>query len=76
VGRISPEAPIPVLLADQHDVRLGGAAGVACFLRTLGADVQLAGVVGDDHDGRTLASLLREAGIAGDLVRSQRFRLR
>ena len=58
--RISPEAPVIVLREDLAEVRLGGAANVASFLRGLDADVVLAGVVGDDVEGRTLQRLLQE----------------
>jgi D-beta-D-heptose 7-phosphate kinase / D-beta-D-heptose 1-phosphate adenosyltransferase len=60
--RISPEAPVPVLRADDPEVRPGGAASVAALLRALGAEVRLAGVVGDDVDGRVLKHLLDEIG--------------
>ena len=39
--RVSPEAPVPILQVDQQDVRPGGAACVASFLRGLGADVSV-----------------------------------
>ena len=61
--RVSPEAPVLVLRADECEVRLGGAASVAVLLRGLEADVTLAGVIGDDVSGRTVQRLLGEAGI-------------
>jgi len=61
--RVSPEAPVLVLRANQCEVRLGGAASVASLLRGLGANVVLAGVLGDDADGRVLRRLLEESGI-------------
>jgi D-beta-D-heptose 7-phosphate kinase/D-beta-D-heptose 1-phosphate adenosyltransferase len=61
--RVSPEAPVLVLKADTHEVRLGGAASVAGLLRGLDADVTLAGVIGDDASGRVVLRLLDEAGI-------------
>ena len=61
--RVSPEAPVVVLRADQREVRLGGAASVAVLLRALEAEATLATVTGDDHDGRTIRRLLDEAGI-------------
>ena len=39
--RISQEAPVPLLRADQREHRLGGAASVATMLRALGAQVRL-----------------------------------
>ena len=61
--RVSPEAPVVVLQADQQDVGLGGAASVAAQLRALEAEVVLAGVVGDDSEGRILTNIIREGGI-------------
>lgn len=67
-GRISPEAPVPVLCSDYDEVRLGGAASVAYLLRGLEVEVTLAGIVGQDADGRTIRRLLDEAGINHSLV--------
>jgi len=66
--RVSPEAPVIVLRADQEEVRPGGAASVAYLLRHLDADVTVAGVVGDDRDGHTLRAMLRDEGIDEQLV--------
>ena len=52
--RISQEAPVILLHADQREERLGGASSVATMLRALGARVALAGVVGDDADGERI----------------------
>ena len=49
--RISQEAPVILLRADQREERLGGASSVATMLRALGARPALAGVVGGDADG-------------------------
>ena len=48
--RISQEAPVPLLRADQREHRLGGAASVATMLRALGAQVRLIGGVGHDPE--------------------------
>jgi len=63
VSRISPEAPIPVLLAKHNDVRLGGAGNVAANLRAMEAEVELIGMVGDDDNGRALLGLLDDIGV-------------
>lgn len=65
VGRISPEAPVPVVTFDHEQHRAGGAANVALNARALGAHVELAGVVGDDDAAVRLTDLLRAAGIPG-----------
>jgi D-beta-D-heptose 7-phosphate kinase/D-beta-D-heptose 1-phosphate adenosyltransferase len=66
--RISPEAPVPILRADDQDDRLGGAAVVAQLLRGLEAEVTCAGMVGADAAGETVLRLLDESGIMRDNV--------
>ena len=66
--RVSPEAPVLVLRADEHEVRPGGAASVAMLLRHLEAKVTLAGVVGDDAGGRSLTRILDDERIDHELV--------
>jgi rfaE bifunctional protein kinase chain/domain len=63
VGRISPEAPVPVVVFDHEEIRLGGAANVANNLRALGAAVDLIGVIGDDDSGAQLKGELAAKGI-------------
>ena len=58
VTRISPEAPVPVVLHDHDEVRLGGAANVAHNIAALGGTARLIGVVGPDEDGRVLRASL------------------
>ena len=63
VERISPEAPIPVVHVHREEVKLGGAANVACNIAALGGKVTLAGIVGADQMGEMIRSLLRDKGI-------------
>jgi D-glycero-beta-D-manno-heptose-7-phosphate kinase len=63
VARISPEAPVPVVVFDHEEIRLGGAANVAHNLRALGGAVDLIGVVGDDDSGAQLKGELAARGI-------------
>ncbi|MCA8996038.1 MAG: bifunctional heptose 7-phosphate kinase/heptose 1-phosphate adenyltransferase [Planctomycetaceae bacterium] len=63
VSRISPEAPIPILQADEEEVRLGGAASVASLLAGLNASVSLNGIAGNDPERQILAALVRELQI-------------
>src|SRR3989337_2257461 len=46
VGRISPEAPVPVVAVTRDTRALGGAGNVAVNLSGLGAGVGLAGLIG------------------------------
>lgn len=66
VSRISPEAPVPVVLHQATEDRLGGAANVALNIRALGAAPILCSVVGEDADGRCLQAMLPEAGMTAD----------
>jgi rfaE bifunctional protein kinase chain/domain len=72
VSRISPEAPVPVVLHRVTEDRLGGAANVALNVRALGGIPWLCSVVGSDSDGNDFsAKILAGAGIAGNgIVRS------
>ncbi len=63
VSRMSPEAPVPVVVFDHEDYRLGGAANVANNLHALGAAVDLIGVIGDDEAGGLLKTELAARGI-------------
>lgn len=56
--RLSPEAPVPVVLLQHTEDRPGGAANVALNLAALGARTMLLGAVGEDEAGRRLHRLL------------------
>jgi D-beta-D-heptose 7-phosphate kinase/D-beta-D-heptose 1-phosphate adenosyltransferase len=66
VGRISPEAPVPVVRFQSEYMRLGGAANVAHNLASLGARVSLVGVVGKDAVADRLREQLAAGGIGVD----------
>ena len=57
-GRISPEAPVPVVKIDHSEDRPGGAANVALNIASLGGQVQLAGIVGEDETASALTKSL------------------
>ena len=63
VARISPEAPVPVVVFDHEEIRLGGAANVAHNLRALGGAVDLIGVIGQDDSAAQLRNELAAKGI-------------
>jgi len=69
VSRISPEAPVPVVLVRSEEERPGGAANVARNCVALGAQAQLLSVVGKDESGARLAQLVRQEGIRAKLHR-------
>lgn len=68
-GRISPEAPVPVVHVHETDDRPGGAANVAVNLASLGVSTRLVGVVGKDESGDCLATILKGRGIRCDFHR-------
>src|SRR4051812_9494238 len=59
VGRISPEAPAPVLVVKRNEVAIGGAGNVARNIASLGARCIFVGVVGDDDAGREVIARLQ-----------------
>jgi D-beta-D-heptose 7-phosphate kinase/D-beta-D-heptose 1-phosphate adenosyltransferase len=62
-ARLSPEAPVPVVLVEREVLRPGGAANTAVNVRALGAAAELAAVAGDDENGRALRRLLEEEDV-------------
>lgn len=62
-GRISPEAPVPVVHVRDTESRAGGAANVAVNLVALGIDTTLIGVVGQDEEASALRSVLEQQNI-------------
>ena len=54
VSRISPEAPVPIVLQEESFYTPGGAANVANNLVSLGADVTLVSKIGNDIEGGIL----------------------
>ena len=71
VSRISPEAPVPVVLVSGEERRLGGAANVAWNCAALGARTRLLSVVGADEEGAVLENLLSKEGIEPRLHRDR-----
>ena len=69
VHRISPEAPVPVVLATHDTWTAGGAANVALNLSNLGVVTTVAGCVSNDEAGQRLRSILNEnkIGLIGEV---------
>jgi rfaE bifunctional protein kinase chain/domain len=63
VSRISPEAPVPVVLVEKETFLLGGAANVVNNVHSLGGRVTLCGVVGDDEMGQRILNELNVKGV-------------
>ena len=63
IGRISPEAPVPVMHLQRSESRLGGASNVARNVAALGAHVSVFGVLGADPAGKALCTHLDELRI-------------
>ena len=70
-GRISPEAPVPVVRMRSTDQRPGGAANVALNLAALGVQTCLAAVVGADERGVELQRLLEQRGVRCEFIRAK-----
>jgi D-beta-D-heptose 7-phosphate kinase/D-beta-D-heptose 1-phosphate adenosyltransferase len=58
VGRISPEAPVPVVEFEKESFMPGGAANVARNLSALNAGTEIYGVIGRDSAASQLKGLL------------------
>lgn len=63
VERISPESPVPVVVARDRLRKLGGAGNVVRNLVTMGARVALFATVGSDNPGRWFKTHCEETGI-------------
>jgi D-beta-D-heptose 7-phosphate kinase/D-beta-D-heptose 1-phosphate adenosyltransferase len=62
-GRISPEAPVPVVRVNEREDRPGGAANVAVNLASVGVQTTVVGLVGSDDEAAELSGLLEAKGI-------------
>ena len=68
--RLSPDAPVPVIVADHDGLRsmAGGASNVATCLGALGGTALCAGVTGADAPGATLRRILEQGGADTSLL--------
>ena len=60
VGRVSPEAPVPIVSGVIEENRLGGAANVALNVKAMGAVPILCSVIGDDFRGKLFLDLMED----------------
>lgn len=63
VERISPEAPVPIVLVEDEKLKLGLAANVADNVRALGGSALLTGIIGKDRAASDFRTLLRSSRI-------------
>ncbi len=61
--RISPEAPVPVVLIKGFEERPGGAGNVARSITALGGQCALAALLGDDKAAEQLEALLQQENV-------------
>src|SRR3982751_5231558 len=74
VGRISPEAPVPVVEVTGERFFPGGAANVARNLREFLDRVSVIGLIGNDRSGQQLRQLLAERKIdISDSIEDEKF---
>ena len=59
-SRMSPEAPVPVVIPETSSFSPGGAGNVAMNLSSLGANVSCVGYVGNDNNGVDLIECLKK----------------
>ncbi|HYV26581.1 MAG TPA: D-glycero-beta-D-manno-heptose-7-phosphate kinase [Candidatus Eisenbacteria bacterium] len=75
VGRISPEAPVPVVEFERESFMPGGAANVARNLSALNVHTELFAIVGRDEGAQRLKHLLAEQAVDCQGLLSQSHRL-
>ncbi|MGF1846341.1 bifunctional D-glycero-beta-D-manno-heptose-7-phosphate kinase/D-glycero-beta-D-manno-heptose 1-phosphate adenylyltransferase HldE [Vibrio lentus] len=67
-GRISPEAPVPVVKVENNEERPGGAANVAMNIASLGGHAHIVGLTGKDEPAEVLKSTLGALKVKCDFV--------
>ena len=63
VSRISPEAPVPVVVTKRKTHVPGGAANVAANIAALDGKAILGGLVGNDESATVLRQIIEEKGV-------------
>jgi rfaE bifunctional protein kinase chain/domain len=63
VSRISPEAPVPVLMCEHTENRPGGAANVALNVKSLGAVPVMCSVIGKDENSQVFRQMIQKLGM-------------
>jgi rfaE bifunctional protein kinase chain/domain len=71
-SRISPEAPVPVVVYVNENYKLGGAANLANNLASLNQDVSLLSIIGSDTSAQIIHDLLDKHKINNLLIESKK----
>lgn len=71
ISRISPEAPVPIVLNAKNTYSAGGAANVAVNLASMGLNIGIAGIVGMDHHALQMKNILKEYNIQSSIIASE-----
>jgi rfaE bifunctional protein kinase chain/domain len=66
VSRVSPEAPVPVVMHTYTENRLGGAANVALNIKSLGAAPVMCSIIGTDDNSKIFRNLIRQLEMPED----------
>ncbi|MCL9775042.1 bifunctional D-glycero-beta-D-manno-heptose-7-phosphate kinase/D-glycero-beta-D-manno-heptose 1-phosphate adenylyltransferase HldE [Vibrio methylphosphonaticus] len=72
-GRISPEAPVPVVKVENNEERPGGAANVAMNIASLGGHAHTIGLVGQDEPAKVLTDTLTSLKVKCDFVELENY---
>ncbi|MGH1537737.1 MAG: bifunctional D-glycero-beta-D-manno-heptose-7-phosphate kinase/D-glycero-beta-D-manno-heptose 1-phosphate adenylyltransferase HldE [Gammaproteobacteria bacterium] len=67
--RISPEAPVPIVLINGFEERPGGAGNVSRSITALGGHCSLIALLGDDDEACRLEKLLQEENVELNIVK-------
>jgi len=66
--RISPEAPVPIVMTEDQREVLGGAANVVANINSLGSKVIPFGAIGADNNGDKIMSIFSSHKICTDFI--------
>jgi len=73
-SRISPEAPIPVVLLEKESISLGAASFISVNLVNLKSKPLLIGQIGSDPSGGIIKNLLKRNGIDNFLIEKKDYK--
>jgi rfaE bifunctional protein kinase chain/domain len=74
VTRISPEAPVPVLLKESEHYYLGGAGNVFSNIHSLGGNGDIITVTGNDPNGDLVKNMIKEKSSLSILLKTDKRR--